>query len=226
MSASVGLSVQGADRWIEARRFTRRVRGCQGSLQASLRYGFGRHTATDETADETADTAEVVRVLRGFRVVYVFDIAATDGPPLAEVGPVLLTGDVVPDVWGRLAGLVTDGGFRLERGWCQGANGCTDHARRTIRVLDSLPAAAAAKTLAHEIGHLRLHGVGARRDVDRARFEVEAESVAYLVMAHLGIDAGDYSFAYLARWSLGDTDRIRAHHFDGDRVRPSDHLRT
>ena len=128
--------------------------GVKGRCKPSLRYGFGRHTATDETADETADTAEVVRVLRGFRVVYVFDIAATDGPPLAEVGPVLLTGDVAPDVWGRLAVLVTASGFRLERGWCQGANGWTDHARRTIRVLDSLPDAAAAPSRSRVSGHL------------------------------------------------------------------------
>ena len=45
---------------------------------------------------------------------------------------------------------------------------------------------------------------------DRARTEVEAESVAYLVCATLGIDSDDYSFPYLARWSHGDVELIRA----------------
>ena len=45
---------------------------------------------------------------------------------------------------------------------------------------------------------------------DRARTEVEAESVAYLVCATLGIDSDDYSFPYLARWSQGDIELIRA----------------
>lgn len=33
--------------------------------------------------------------------------------------------------------------------------------------------------------------------------EVEVESVAYVVCGALGLDTGDYSFAYVARWSGG-----------------------
>ena len=33
--------------------------------------------------------------------------------------------------------------------------------------------------------------------------EVEAESVAYTVCQHYGIDTSDYSFAYVATWSQG-----------------------
>ena len=46
--------------------------------------------------------------------------------------------------------------------------------------------------------------------MDRARTEVEAESIAYLVCATLGIDTEDYSFPYLARWSHGDTELMQA----------------
>ena len=55
-----------------------------------------------------------------------------------------------------------------------------------------------------------LHDGAERNSVDRARAEVEAESTAYLVCATLGIDTEDYSFPYLARWSHGDLELIRA----------------
>ena len=33
--------------------------------------------------------------------------------------------------------------------------------------------------------------------------EVEAESVAYLVTAHAGLDSSDYTFGYVASWGAG-----------------------
>ena len=33
--------------------------------------------------------------------------------------------------------------------------------------------------------------------------EVEAESVAYVVCNHFGLDTSDYSFSYIASWSSG-----------------------
>jgi len=38
---------------------------------------------------------------------------------------------------------------------------------------------------------------------------VEVESVAYVVCHALGLDRGDYSFAYVTRWSEGSTDLLR-----------------
>lgn len=40
-------------------------------------------------------------------------------------------------------------------------------------------------------------------------FEVEAESVAYVVLDALGMASDDYSFPYVARWSDGDVDKIK-----------------
>lgn len=128
---------------------------------------------------------------------------------MPEVRPQLLTDDIAADVWERLADMVRAEGFDVQRGWCHGANGFADHTAKVVRVLDTLPPASAAKSLCHELAHALLHGTNARLEVDRTRFEIEAESVAYLVMNHLGIDAGKYSFAYLARWSCGDLDRIK-----------------
>jgi hypothetical protein len=200
---------------------------CAGERGIPILAPMTRRTSNDTDSAQTTESTPVPdqpttpdspatghvtteRTIRGFRVVYVFDVTQTDGQELPDVRPVLLTDHVTPQMWDQLARLVTADGFRIERGWCQGANGYTDHAKRVVRVLDSLPEAAALKTLAHELAHCRLHGDDTRLEVDRARFEVEAESVAYIVMNHLGIDAADYSFPYLARWSCGDVDRIRA----------------
>ena len=61
------------------------------------------------------------RVLRGFKVVHVFDVTQTDGNPLPDVGPELLRGDAPQQLWDHLAALVTSDGYRLERGPCHKA---------------------------------------------------------------------------------------------------------
>ncbi len=44
----------------------------------------------------------------------------------------------------------------------------------------------------------------------RGQAEAEAESVAYIVTAWAGLDAGAYTVPYVAAWSAGDVDAIRA----------------
>ena len=53
-----------------------------------------------------------------------------------------------------------------------------------------------AKTIAHELGHFLLH----RHEPDRARAEIEAEAVAFVVLASLGVDSSAYSAGYLSSW--------------------------
>ena len=189
--------------------------GAANLLGQSLRRAAGHKVVRDTgydaalpdpTADEP-DRAEPGRVLRGFKVVHVFDIAQTDGADLPDVTPTLLTGDAPTAAWDMLAAHIAHAGFALERGDCHGANGYTNHTTRTVRVRDDVDGAQAVKTLAHELGHVLLHD---RTGDDRARMEIEAESVAYLVCHQLGIATDDYSFAYLARWSNGNTNLIRA----------------
>ena len=57
------------------------------------------------------------------------------------------------------------------------------------------------KTLAHEMGHVLLHGGDCAHRNDRGLVELEAESVAYVVCATLGIVSDDYSFGYVAGWT-------------------------
>ena len=171
------------------------------------------------------------RVLTGFRPVAVFDVSQTDGQPLPVTQrPALLHGQAPEGLWDALSQQVADAGFALSRvsdaTQLGGANGMTDFGSRTVLVRQDVSDAQAVKTLAHELAHVLLHDPVARGPVDSdvdspvdqsstssvavqgARLdrdikEIEAESVAYLVTAHAGLDAGDYSFGYVAGWSAG-----------------------
>jgi hypothetical protein len=78
-------------------------------------------------------------------------------------------------------------------------------------VRDDLSPAHAAKTLVHERAHMLLGHVDsvASYEICRGQFEVEAESVACLICAGLGIDAVNYSLPYVARWANGDIELVR-----------------
>jgi len=149
--------------------------------------------------------------VRGFRVVHVFALHQTEGAPLPEVAPTLLVGQAPAGLWDALEGQVLGHGYTVHRGDTGRANGWTDPTSRTVRVSSSVDDAQAVKTLIHELAHLECGHV-----VDlptyatcRGRCEVEAESVAYVVAAAHGLDAGGYSFAYVAGWAGGDLTCVR-----------------
>ncbi len=150
---------------------------------------------------------EDTRVLRGYRVVSVFDISQTTGDELPGPRPALLTGDAPSGLWDALAEQVRASGFDLERGTTHPANGVTNYTTKTVTISDTLEPAQAAKTLAHELAHVLLHD-GA--EPHRGRIEVEAESVAHVVCTVAGIETSDYSWPYVAGWSGGDLDLIRS----------------
>ena len=111
---------------------------------------------------------------------------------------------------GRAAAQVAAAGYVLERGDCGGANGRTRFDARTVRVRADVDDAQAVKTLCHELAHVELHNGTEYATGCRGRAEIEAESVAYLVCHHAGLTTDNYSFAYVAHWSDGDLDTLRA----------------
>ncbi len=154
--------------------------------------------------------------LGGFKTAHVFDVAQTDGEPLPDpIGPETLTGDAPTHLWIALATQVGEAGFDLRRettSGCESAFGVTDYTARVVIVRPDLDERQACKTLAHELAHVLLHDP-ARDDSGRARGvkEVEAESVAYVVLRRYGVDdVGCYSFGYLAGWAQGDPRLIEA----------------
>ena len=191
------------------RKLGRQVRkGERGiAILAPMRYRAsdgGDRDATATTMSNADDTANERRqVLRGFRVVHVFDIAQTEGPPLPEVRPHLLQGQAPEGLWDALARQVRDAGFTLTRDDCSPANGVTDRLASRVTVRADLPDAQAVKTLAHELAHVMLHGPDAPASMTRGRAEVEAESVAYLVTTAHGLDPADYTVPYVTGWADG-----------------------
>ena len=151
----------------------------------------------------------------GFRGAGVFDVSQTDGDPIpTPPAPHLLEGHAPPGLWDALSEVITARGFTVAR--CTsaaeigGANGLTDYGTRAVTVRGDVDDAQAVKTLAHEAGHVLLHDPRDRSEgpVCRDLIEVEAESVAYLVAAHHGLDTADYTFAYIAGWAGRDNEAI------------------
>lgn len=170
----------------------------------------GQKPAEPEPA---AEAEPAVRVLRGFKIVHVFDVGQTAGdgpdpparPAAATVTPQLLSGQAPAGLWDALVQIAEQRGYTVERGPCGGANGVTDYTARRITVRDDVDDAQAAKTMIHEIGHVLLHtpqdfGWGTTFGC-RGQREVEAESVAFLVAAHHGLDTSSYTFAYVTGWA-------------------------
>lgn len=161
------------------------------------------HSATAEERDDAKTTVPVQKQVTRFRVTHVFDISQTDGDALPDPpASVPLTGDVAANLWSDLEQVATTNGWKVDREPIENeASGRTYFADRLIRVRPDLSPAQSVKTFAHELGHALLeHQSG----VHRGLAEVEAESVAYVVMAAHGIDAGSFSFPYIAGWGSGN----------------------
>ena len=136
------------------------------------------------------------RQVRGFRWVNVFDISQTEGGDLPA--PVrILDGDDAGRLLESLGAVASGLGLTVtEEDLAPGVNGELRWATATIVVAPANPGLQRAKTIAHELGHFLLH----RHEPDRARAEIEAEAVAFVVLASLGVDSSAYSAGYLSSW--------------------------
>ncbi|RBI63889.1 DUF955 domain-containing protein [halophilic archaeon] len=150
----------------------------------------------------------------GFRPVAVFDVSQTEGEPLPELETAVY-GEADDLVSAALAAAETLGvsaelvateewSYGDAKGVCKHRNG---ELQPHVAVRADLDSAIAAHVLAHEYAHARLH-VGRETDDERAAREVEAESVAYIVSRHFGLDASNASF-YLAAWRDDETDELQ-----------------
>jgi len=157
---------------------------------------------------ERPSWGETVRSkLVGLRPAYVFDISQTEGEPIPETTrPTLLQGQAPEGLWDGLAAQVTARGFELRlvsnAQAIGGANGLTDYGSHEVSVRIDMDDAAQVKTLAHELGHVMLHGPDNNDALmHRGIAEVEAESVALMVGAAHGLATDDYTVPYVASWA-------------------------
>ena len=139
-----------------------------------------------------------------FRIATVFDVSQTEGRELPSLVSEL-SGDV-PDfenVYARLASLCP---LPVELGPVPGtAKGYASFAENRVVVRSGMSQVQTIKTLIHETAHAKLHPPDflSENPKPRQEKEVEAESVAYVVCQHFGIDISDYSLGYVAGWSRG-----------------------
>jgi hypothetical protein len=145
-----------------------------------------------------------------FRAVPVFDIGQTEGDELPS--PVRkLTGDASEDLVARLVRFSEFRGCPVRFEDFEGsANGFYKPQEHSITVRASLASDHQAKTLAHEITHSILH-----TDIDeyrehRGEMELQAESCAFIICHHFGLDTSGYSFGYALGWSQGDEEAIKS----------------
>jgi antirestriction protein ArdC len=157
------------------------------------------------------------RVLVGFRVATVFDIAQTDGEPLPDAGPRLLNGEADAPVVDAAIGMIEAQGFTFTLGELRGPNGVTRPVTREVVVDGRLEGAQITKTTVHELAHVLLHSDSETIDC-RGQLEVEAESVAYVVCGAAGLDTSSYSVAYVAGWAETTDDPSRILLATGERI--------
>lgn len=162
-------------------------------------------------------------VVPAFKVVNVFDVSQTEGKELPTLGVSELSGDVeqysdfmsalrktcpVPMEFEEIAG---------------GAKGYFHPLEERIAIQSGMSQVKTVKTAVHEMAHQKLHSIqpkdetpseagdNSRAELTRNSKEVEAESVAFTVCRHFGIETDDYSFTYIAAWSRGkETAELKA----------------
>ena len=165
--------------------------------------------------DGNPQKEEVEITIPAFRAVSVFDVSQTDGKPIPE----LAAKELLSDVEGyqdmiRAVEAISPVPIELEE-IAGDSKGYYDREAKRIAVQENMSESQTLKTMIHEVAHSKLHSKEVEQDEqkrkDRNTKEVEAESVAYTVCQHFGIDTSDYSFGYIAGWSSGrDTKELRS----------------
>ena len=155
-------------------------------------------------------TEEKEITIPAYKVVSVFDVSQTEGKELPDIAVDELTGDVerYRDFFAALEKTSpVPIGFEQIPGSSHGYFHLED---KRIAIQEGMSELQTLKTAIHEIAHAKLHDIDLNapeneqqpRATRRTR-EVEAESVAYTVCQHYGLDTSDYSFGYVAGWSSG-----------------------
>ena len=155
--------------------------------------------------DGQPETEEVAVTIPRFKVSTVFDLSQTDGEPLPDLAAEELTASVENfDIFMEAIRSVSPAPIRFDE-ITSGAKGYYDSLAKEIVIQNGMSESQTMKTAVHETAHAKLHDRDLMDELgiqkDQMTKEVEAESVAYTVCQHFGLDTSDYSFPYIAGWS-------------------------
>ncbi len=147
------------------------------------------------------ETQEIT--IPAYKVVSVFDVSQTEGKELPALSVSELTGDVeqYQDFFAALERTSPFAmGFEVLSG---GAKGRCYYEENRIAINEGMSELQNIKSAIHEISHATMHDIDPDDPArpDRRTREVQAESIAYVVCQHYGLDTSDYSFGYVAGWS-------------------------
>ena len=153
---------------------------------------------------------EIKRVISGFRIAYVYDIADTDGSD--EHIPVLVKGlagnsEQEKEIYDRLLAVISRE-YTVKEVKGTASKGSYNLETKVISVRSDLEYLQKIKTLLHETAHAVDFSLHPEPDISRNRRELIAESVAYVVSLRLGLDTSSYSMSYIQSW-LRDKEELK-----------------
>lgn len=205
MQCPNATNVAGYHDW--RRNFGRQVKRGERGITILAPCPYRRQEEVEEAASDGSSSTSIQWVQRmGFRTVTVFDVSQTEGKPLPELAK-KLTGDAA-QYESMVAALRSISPYPISiESFPGGAYGCCDFVEQRILVQPDMSQTQTIKTMIHEVSHAKLHAPEKTEELPqhKQRFvrEMEAESVAYVVCRHFGIDTSDYSFGYVAGWRRG-----------------------
>lgn len=220
-----------ASKWKELGRFPRK--GSTGyRIQAPLIKKVEDKDASGNVKRDAAGKPMTRDQVIGFKPVPTFDIKQTAGEPLnldvytelSEEAPEGFAEDLTAAIESR--GFAVRYVSQAKLGTAQGA---TTFRGKEVQISEELSPAERARTLAHELGHIaagheermdEYHTGSAHGGGQRGAMEVEAESIAYVLMRSNGMAAagGDRSGRYVAGWASVQKDNPEVIQKTGEKV--------
>ena len=164
------------------------------------------YKAKDKDGKELLDKNGKPIIKEGFKLVPVFDVSQTDGKEIPkqiyELEEKMPRDDFVK-LYKSIVATSPVPIKAIDPELYKGVNGFYVPEEKYIGISKGMSADHTIKTLIHEITHATLHTNSQARFGDNVyrKQEFEAESVAYIVSKHFGINSSDYSFGYLASWT-------------------------
>ena len=164
--------------------------------------------------DESGNPVQEMRVvnLTHFKTTTVFDISQTSGDPLPSlVHDLTGSSNEVKAIIQTIQSVCTIPiEFKTETedlSFMTGAKGYYSPRKDKIVINKDLEDLQTAKTLIHEYAHSILHK---ETDKTQSQREIEAESLAFVICDHFGIDTSEYSFGYIASYANKDYSELKS----------------